>query len=252
MKTETNKGKILDLLLDSPKTTAELAHELGYVNSEGIARYNVIDKDLKKLVENRYLKSVKVKKEQKSGNTPTLYSINFSIQNLRAMIEDYPFLTSKMKRNDIVLEAIFSECSNFIRSNKYKYEINQNKDEHKRIFCDFSFVIDKEDLKKRSQLSEEFFKLFLINDTDQLAFHTWVLAKTFNENLSTKVCKKESNLNDKIVNSDNKPTKQEINFGLDVVFKACVIKDIVDGRSSIDAIEYLNQIESEVSDETNL
>lgn len=269
MMTETNKGKILDILFDSPKTTAELAHELGYVNSEGNALYNVIDKDLKKLVENKYLKRAKVKKEPKSGNTPTLYSINFSVQKLRNMIKEYPYLISKMRRNDSVLEAILNQYSNcrYLNIEKYKinvnikkhkineniekHKINENIEKHKKIYHIFCIAIDKEDLKKRSHLSEEFFKLILINNTDQLAFHTWILANTFNENLNTKYYNKENNLNDKIVNLDNEPTKQEINFGLDVAFKACVVKDIMDGKSNTNAIEYLSQMESKVSNETN-
>jgi DNA-binding HxlR family transcriptional regulator len=84
MQKEVNKGKILGLLLKSPKTTAELARELGYINREGIARYNIINKDLKNLEDSGYVKSERIKLDQKPGNIPTLYSIIF----------DFPYSSS--------------------------------------------------------------------------------------------------------------------------------------------------------------
>ncbi len=39
---ETISERILSSLLESSKTTAELANELGYVNQEGNARYNMV------------------------------------------------------------------------------------------------------------------------------------------------------------------------------------------------------------------
>lgn len=122
-----------------------------------------------------------MKKEQKSGNTPTLYSIDFNIQNLKNMIKEYPYLISKMKRKDLVLETIFHEHSNLISSlNSYKkIEIN-----------DIAVKIDDENLKKKLQLSNEFFKFVLINDTNKLIHYTKTLAEIFDENSSTKFCKK--------------------------------------------------------------
>ena len=289
MKTETNKGKILDILFDYPKTTAELAHELGYVNSEGIARYNIINKDLKRLVESKYLKSEKVKKERKSGNTPTLYSIDFNIQNLRGMIEEYPHLISKMKKNDSALKVVSHEHLNLMyyysSQNKEEYQkfelynlfINLNKEKqenHNQIeFFDSFNKICEEKLKKRLELSNEFFKFFLINNTNKLTYHIEILAKTFDENLSTRFYKKDNSLDDKVAIFDyilkqlemnkkdnslgDKVTifdyillkQREMNFGLDVAFKACVIKDIIDDQSSTDAIEYMKQMENEASNE---
>ena len=46
MKTETNKELILGSLLVSPKTTGQLARELNYVNTKGIAGYSTIRNDL--------------------------------------------------------------------------------------------------------------------------------------------------------------------------------------------------------------
>ncbi len=113
MQEEKNQGLILGCLLESPKTTAELATERGYTNPNGTPRYNVIYRDLKKLDEKGYIESKKVKLG-KSGNDPTLHSIIFSFQNLRKMFEDYPYLKGKMQKNDYVLKTIFCEYSDLI------------------------------------------------------------------------------------------------------------------------------------------
>ena len=238
---ETNKEKILEILFDSSKTTAELAHELGYVNPDGTARYNMINSDLKRLVEKRYLKSERVKKESKSGNTPTLYSIDFSIQSLRNMIEEYPYLISKMKRKNLVLEAIFHEYLDFT------YNLNEN---YKKIETnEFAVKINKEDLTKKLELSNEFFKFVLINDRNKLIHYTKTIAETFNENINTKLCKEKNSLNYNFLSLDDKDTKREIYFGFDIAFKACIIKDIMDGKSTTDAIEYIKQMRNKVPDE---
>lgn len=110
---EKNQGLILGSLLESSKTTAELANEFGYINPNGTPRYNVIHRDLQRLKENGYIESKKVK-SGKSGNDPTLHSTIFSFQNLRQMFEDYPYLKWKMQKNDSVLKSIFCEYSDLI------------------------------------------------------------------------------------------------------------------------------------------
>jgi DNA-binding PadR family transcriptional regulator len=61
MKTETNKELIIGSLLESPKTTGQLARELNYFNKKGIAGYSTIRNDLQDLVENGYIEGEKVK-----------------------------------------------------------------------------------------------------------------------------------------------------------------------------------------------
>lgn len=240
MRKETNKGKILGILLESSKTSAELAHELGYVNSEGSARYNIINKDLKKLVECEYLKSKKVKKGQ-FGNIPTSYYINFDIQNLRNILIEYPYLISKMQKEELVLEAIFREHSNLI-CRIIEEEFEEQSENIKVIIR-----IDKEILKKRLQLSTEFFKFILINDEYKLTYYLKVLAENFNQNTSMMYSLRD-NL-DYETNQYEKTKKWKIAFGLDVAFEACVIKDIMNDQPNQEAIEYVKQIRNKTSNE---
>lgn len=99
----TNQGLILGSLLESPKTTAELATELGYGNEDGPPSYKIIGRDLKKLKGNGFIDGRK-EKLRKAGHMPTLYSIVINIQNLRLILEKYPRLMSKMQKNASVSE----------------------------------------------------------------------------------------------------------------------------------------------------
>lgn len=256
MRKETNKGKMLAVLFDSPKTTAELAYELGYVSSEGIARYNVINKDLKKLVESKYIKSEKVKKEQKYGNVPTLYSINYDIHSLRNMLEKHPYLISTMQKKESVFEVILREYPNLIR--RLNEEEHRKNNENTKSFT----KIEEESLKKRWQLSTEYFKYFIDNDENKLVHCVLLLAKISDEKsnmVSNPICDnledRYLNLNDTISNDEEtsnehkKISKGKINFGLDVAFKACVIKDIMDGQLNTEAIEYIKEMKNELFDE---
>ena len=51
MKEPTNKIKILKTLLESPRTTGEIAIELGYIDDKGYGRYNVVNPDLQTLAQ---------------------------------------------------------------------------------------------------------------------------------------------------------------------------------------------------------
>ena len=114
--TTKNKNKILSSLLDSPKTTGELAEELEYVKSNGDRKYNSIDRLLKDLEKNGYIVSKKEKIENHSGAPPRRYTINYSFANLIKILNEDPGLISKMQTNDSVLESILK----ITRTHSYK------------------------------------------------------------------------------------------------------------------------------------
>jgi hypothetical protein len=119
--TETTQGLILGSLLESSKTTGELAKELKPDNSGSKTRYNMVYSALQKLDNDKYIEGHKVKLG-KSGRIPTLYSIVFSIWNLSRILKEYPHLRSKMQKNDSIPESIFSEYSDLIYdSNDMEY-----------------------------------------------------------------------------------------------------------------------------------
>jgi DNA-binding PadR family transcriptional regulator len=117
LQVEYTQERILISLLESSKTTAELANELGYVNQEGNARYNMIYRALKQLKKDGYIEGYKVKLG-KNGNDPTLYSTDSSIQNLIHILEKYPDLISKIQKNNSIRENIFREHLDLIYGSK--------------------------------------------------------------------------------------------------------------------------------------
>jgi predicted transcriptional regulator len=201
-KKQTNSERILASLLESSKTTAELAKELGYVNKQGTPRYNIIERNLRKLVDNGYITGEK-KKVTKVGSTPTLYSIVFDISILKNMMEDYPHLVTQMQKSTLVRDKIVREFLYFISDFRIRKKFNKSngcKDgENDNDIVEFEYLRDfiiyrcfkhvcvprdevnkymtfaegpfnerldifEDDLRQKLQLSPEFFKQFLIND----------------------------------------------------------------------------------------
>lgn len=153
----SNQGRILGSLLKSSKTTAELANELGYVDSEGSPRYDVIYKDLKKLEENGYIESKREKLDKKPGSIPTSYSILYNIQNLKKILEEYPNLVENMQNSELALETIVNENCNWV--------FNSTADEHMEKVGDVESWVEmgKKNWKEKLKLSKEFFAFCLKN-----------------------------------------------------------------------------------------
>lgn len=236
MQKKTNKEKMLGLLLKSSKTTADLAYKLGYVNSEGTALYNIIHKDLKKLEEEGYIKSERVKENKRAGNIPTLYSIDFSTENLRRIWEEYPELTFKMQRSELVFEAIFREHSYLIYSSTNEEYVEQIEE------IKSSIKVSKESLEEKLKLSAEFFKIFLMNDKDKIKNRIRSIIRMSNEGVYAKYFLVNNN-------PDSFVRISETIFGIDQAFKACVSVDILNGRFNRKAEEYVKQMSNEIADE---
>jgi hypothetical protein len=100
----------------------------------------------------------------------------------------------------------------------------------------------KENLMKKLQLSPEFFRLFLMNDKNNLVKYIKECIKIL-EDVEINVTAWEVH---------NSPSNWyeicEINLGLDVAFEACVTIDMMQGQSNKEAIEYIRLKKKEVSD----
>lgn len=231
-----NKGRILGKLLKSPKTTAELARELGYVNNEGVARYNIINKDLKSLEESEYIKSERIKLKQRPGNIPTLYSIVPSFKNLANILEEYPYLVGNMQKSELALEIILSEHSNLFYISK--------KDEYVEQIEEIKLQIEKyqESLKEKLQLSTEFFKIFIMNDKNKLIHYIRKLVRVSGEEAHAKIFVINNNEANIVVLMDTMS-------GIDIAFKTCVNMDIMKGKPNRKAEEYVIKMRNEVQEE---
>lgn len=235
MQKNTNKGRILGSLLNSSKTTAELARELGYVDPEGVPRYNIIDKDLKALKKSGYIRSQALRL-QKPGNSPTLYSIAPNIQNLRNILKEYPDLITEMQSSELALTCILSEHSNLIYISPKEEYVKDVRDIKLRV------SIDKEELKDKLQLSAEFFKIFLINDKNKLMHRIRKLIRASGEQVQADIFVVNSSL-------DNLVIRGETIAGISMAFKACINIDIMNGQSNTKAEEYIAKMGNNISDE---
>lgn len=209
MRGATNQSKILASLLESSKTTAELAKEMGYVNSMGIARYNIIYNDLKRLEKNGYIKSKKEKLDNQQGNTPTMYSIFYKIQNLKRILEEFPNLIENIQSSELSLEIIVQENFSWVsKSAEVEYEQIENLNLYE--------ISGKESWKEKLKFSKEFLRFCLSNDLSDMIEKVKKLAQISNEYLGT-------------------------NHRIDIIFKVCIASDILLGQAKDEAIEYLEQ-----------
>ncbi len=247
MRKKSNKERILDGLLESSKTTGELATELGYVDPDGTPRYKIIGRDLDTLEENGCIESKKVNL-RKGRQDSTSYSIVSSIQNLSQILKQYPDLTSKMQRKDSISENIFREHLNLIYGlidmealksgalesaikNHYIMAVRnsllssyptydslmKNRVEHKEVT-----LVEKIEIlfKEKLQLSPEFFRLFLTTDKNELI---------------NNIIKLIGNLDNRIYITDLKYDQDPDNwvamygttFNIEKIFRECGCIDII-------------------------
>ena len=253
MQEKTNQERILGSLLESSKTTAELANELGYIDSEGVPRYNIIHRDLKKLTAYGYIESKREKLDKKLGNTPTLYSLLYNIQCLKKILEEYPNLIENMQGSELALEIIVQEyyspintstkeewmqIENMVRQEK----INKGLFKKKRTSSGEAWVqinnmlmkeqMDKELCKKKVRWSKEFFRFCLTNTMDELVEKAKKLAQISDGYLETAVFKSE------FIPTSPVPLRTR-NRMINLIFEKCVAFDIIKGQTTWEEVEYL-------------
>jgi hypothetical protein len=236
METETIQNRILRSLLQSSKTTAELADKLGYVNKEGTILYSVINKDLKKLEKGGYIKSEKLKLlKEKRGITPTSYSIIFDIKNLRRMWEKYPKLKLEIQSSVLAAETIIYENFSWISNSADKEYVQiENLNIHKKR--------GKESWEEKLRMSLEFFSFCLKNDYIDMIESVRKFAQISSEYWET------TNF-ELYTTPTSKVYLKETNYRIEMIFKACVAADILQGQAKKEAIEYLEQRKNEVLEE---
>lgn len=204
MSEQKAQERILCSLFGASKTTKTLAAELGYTDKEGRGNCKIIGRDLKKLKDKGCIISKNVKLN-KFGVPPTLYSIS-DIQNLRAIYKNYPNLIPEMQNSLFVQENIL--------------ESNVDDSISKEI---------KEYLRKMLQSCPSFFRYMLFDNDIELLEYIGKFAE---------ISKGE-------IHYELLLTTEEIYkvvMGINVVFRAFVNKELADGHSSTEAVEYVRKI----------
>ena len=144
MKNSTNKIKILKTLLESPKTTGQIAIALDYKDDKGHGIYKNIISDLKTLGQYGFIHEFKSNKKNVGAPART-YDIVYDISILREILKKYPFLISDLQKSDKILSMLVSDIIYSTTSDNKPF-------------------MPSEFLRDMLRRSPSFFKNFLVND----------------------------------------------------------------------------------------
>lgn len=117
----TIKERILKTLLESPKTTGQIAITLGYIDDKGHGKYNIIKPDLNTLEQNGFIHRIE-QKVKRPGAPATTYDIVYEISKLRDLFKKYPILISDLQKNNKVIDSIVADTSSIFDK---KYNLNE-------------------------------------------------------------------------------------------------------------------------------
>lgn len=245
----TIKEKILQRLIEAPKTTADLAKELGFFwqrkkcPQKKVPEYDMVYKELKALESKGYIKGEKKKRSTASGNIPTEYQIVVDISSLVKMVKEYNSLVNELQKNDDVLNALVERHKLMLNENTLTIMLNilgpsidQNMlqeignlyEGNRQRFTEEGLA---HDFKNKLRTSLSFFNYCLENSTSHIMEVGGLLAK---KKLSLGVSKYL--LGEKIRSKLFLPSGI---FVFDIIYESCVDADILKANPSKEAVEYL-------------
>lgn len=166
----TIKKKIIKTLLESPKTTGEIAIELGYIDDKGHGKYNIIKPDLNTLERYGFIHGSK-KKIKSPGAPATTYDIVYEISALSKILEKYSILISDLQRNNIVSNMLVKKQQWLANPNLPKEE-----DLHYDIYCKQQ-GLEKLDLLREEDLQKHY------GDDFKTGLTSLTIAGTFKEEI---------------------------------------------------------------------
>lgn len=164
----TKKGEILKLLLDSPKTTSELAISLGCIDKKGKPKYKNIYDDLKDLEDKVFILGYTIKKPGAPGVAGTLYQIHYEMSFLKVLLTKFPFLIEDYRGNHIISSMLLEKHTLlwflYFNSPEFKERLKQKPD------TDVEALINgvKDDFITKLGTSKTFFKICFLNDSEHI------------------------------------------------------------------------------------
>lgn len=229
----TNKEKIIKSLLVSPKTTGEIAKDLGYFDATGkYGRYNYVISDLNTLEHDRVIHRIK-NKTKNPGKKPTVYELVYDIETLKKLYTQYPGIKSDIQKSEGVCGFIRDSVLGLER-----VEILTNVYEP----CDNIFY---HDLTEWFKLSPSFFEFCLHTDNKNIT-QRWAEYHFLDMGLGLIP-------NSLMVGSDHKLTRHR-NQGTDdhlynhyfylimeKIYEHCIYTDILNGQSNSEAKRHIEQ-----------
>ncbi|KKG31045.1 hypothetical protein DU38_05245 [Methanosarcina mazei] len=211
--------KILTSLLEGPKTNTQLLAELGYGNKQ----HGNISRILNKCQKEGLIVSEKIRSPN-IDNYCTQWSIVQSFENLKNMLSKCLSLLQAMQKNDSVLEIIAENARFYV-----SYTISSPGNVRLVEGVQSLNERNKKDFKEMLRLSPEFFKYYL------LCYNNVISKNGFKELAET------LQMIDEIYDLPNRWMGRGYHYSM--AFKACVLMDLLYGKSSQEAQNYLIEME---------
>jgi hypothetical protein len=235
MKDSTNKIKILKILLESPKTTGEIAIELGYLDKKGHGKYNIINSDLKTLTQYGFIHRF-AEKKKRPGAPATTYDIVYELSVLRELLKKYPLLISDLQKSDKIRALIGREFyKDLPRIKEYEDEVNF----FSRLLIGsptfFKLVLSTPE----NVLSERFISIYAHTPD---GIYRGIVEQSIEKSREEMGFKKTMKFfpEDHLTIEDRKNIKLMQEFH-DAIFETCVYSDILNGIFNPSAVDYIHK-----------
>lgn len=250
MKNSTNKIKILKTLLESPKTTGQIAIALDYKDNKGHGIYKNIISDLKTLGQYGFIYEFKSNKKT-VGAPPTTYDIVYSIEKIAGILQKYPSLSLHLYNNEkvgvLLANNLYLDVQktypNLASNEEFMDEINHLSKLLLKTQTGFNLMLST----NKGIFSDRLFTVFRNSiDGTQYEYIDELYKEMINEcNWSIGDCKKvESFEKTTIIGGltiEERDLMKSIKFFNDTIYEACIFSDILNGVYNGDAIEYIHK-----------
>lgn len=219
-KTEKIEEKILASLLEGPKTNTQLLTNLGYNNKQ----HGNISRNLTKIEKEGLIVPEKIKSPN-IDDYCTQWSVILNFENLKYMLLKYPSLLQLMQKKDSVLENVAENA-------RFYVSYISNSPGSVRLVESVQPLNEryKKDFKEMLRLSPEFFKYCLLHDD----------SNAVSENNFKDLAETLQKI-DEIQDLPNRWMGRGYHYSM--VFKVCVQMDLLHGKSSQEAKNYLFEME---------
>ncbi len=232
------KKSIIELILNTadpvnePEVSEFLQEKYGELKKHGKFDRSTVNKHLHTLSQSGCIEEVKPANKTKFK----FYAINY-LKNVEKILENFPDLIEKLRNNEFVLDTIIQKNLSLITNANEEY-LNK--------ISNLKFEINecKEHWKWKLKYSIDFFKLFLYSKPDDLSDRIKILADISGDDWSSSIYKVKISQIPRV----DTLIYQNI-YKVDLVFKACISNDVLQGQSTKEAIEYVKQLGNVVSAE---
>jgi DNA-binding HxlR family transcriptional regulator len=226
------KKSIIKFILESSGPVTEPAIREHLINIYGAADQGLINRQLHALKTSGCIEKVAPVKKSRLN-----YWELKKLKNLENILVHYPDFVGTLQNSELALKIIIDKHSSLITNaneaylnkiSKLKFEINE---------C-------TERWEQHLKYSTDFFKMFLENEPEDLAARINILAQISGDDWSSSIYRVQISQTPGV----DTLIYQNI-YKIDLAFKACVSKDILQGQPTEGAIEYVKQLGDVVSDE---